>query len=202
MLGPSPYGTYTVIGGFEYVANYLFTSQADIGRDNSIPTDQVTGALANQFMSLNSSDLSEFYWSDPSDYMINQLRQIAFRASLQAAKDNATASNATQTVAYAGKKLSTIYVTNFTLVAVAVCLNLAAVVSVTATFWGWWALGRSFTRSPLETARAFDAPLLRDVDDHVVGVPLSTNVRNRRVKLGTTDNGSGSGSSQLKFVRI
>lgn len=41
-------------------------------------------------------------------------------------------------------------------------VTLLIVLCVTPTFWGFWALSRVPTMSPLETARAFDAPVLAD----------------------------------------
>jgi hypothetical protein len=141
-----------VFGGFEYAASYLFTSNAVFQGDNSVDSNTISGALANQFMSDAVQGTQTF--SDPTDYMINQMRQIALRTSLQAAKDNATASNARQTIQYTGNSAATIYSTNFRFIAAAAALNLLAVFAILLTYRGWWTLGRRFSLSPLEIARA------------------------------------------------
>lgn len=159
-------GNMDLMGGFGWVADYLFTSQALYTDDGSGETYHLNGSLANQFMSGGLDNLVNFtvYWTDPTDYMLNQLRQIAFRISLQAAKDDPKASNATQTVTYTGKSTPTIFTTHFSLIAIAAALNILAVVAILPTYHGWWALKRKSSLSPLETARAFDAPLLKDTN--------------------------------------
>lgn len=48
-----------------------------------------------------------------------------------------------------------------------------ACASIIPTYWGWWRLGRSVSLSPLEIAKAFDAPLMEHArpngtaDDHL-----------------------------------
>jgi len=39
-----------------------------------------------------------------------------------------------------------------------------ATLAVLSTYWGWWHLGRPVSMSPLEIAKAFDAPLMRHAD--------------------------------------
>jgi hypothetical protein len=150
------------MGGMAIAADYLFSSSATLAVSQGGSKYTVNGALANLFMAGDISTLANnnAYWTDPTDYMLNQLRQISFRMALQAAKDNATSSNATQTVAYIGSNTRTIYSTNYHLVAAAAALNILAVVAILPTYYGWWTLGRECSLSPLEIARAFNAPLL------------------------------------------
>jgi hypothetical protein len=196
----------TLIGGFEYAANYLFTSQANFTASGDGDAYAVQGALANQFMAGNLTDRIEntITWQDPTDYMINQLRQIAFRTSLQAAKDNLTATNATQTVQYVGSSSETVYKTNFNVVAVAAALNLLAVLAIIPTYRGWWAMGRRFSLSPLEIARAFDAPLLRDTEYNSTWEQITERVGERNVRYGEVDEDNqavdGSRTVQLLFA--
>lgn len=59
---------------------------------------------------------------------------------------------------------TTVYVTHRGWLAggfVVICL---ACLAVAPTFWGWWRLGREVSMSPLEIARAFEAPLLQHAD--------------------------------------
>lgn len=181
----------TLIGGFEYAAAYLFTSQASFETNPEETSYTVQGALANQFavgtLTDRTSNNNALTWEDPTDYMINQMRQIAFRTSLQAAKDNATASNAIQTVQYVAHSSETIYETNFNLVAAAASLNILAVLAIILTYRGWSALGRKFSLSPLEIARAFDAPLLRDTEYNSTWKQITERVGERHVRYGEVD---------------
>jgi hypothetical protein len=157
------YGTsFTLMGVIALAADYLFSSSATFASSPGGTQYTVNGALANQFMAGDIQALASYdaYWTDPTEYMLNQLRQITFRMALQAAKDIATSSNATQTAAYIGSNTQTIFSTNYYLVAAAAALNILAVVAILPTYYGWWALGRECSLSPLEIARAFNAPLL------------------------------------------
>jgi hypothetical protein len=175
----------TVIGGFQYAADYLFSSYANYTIDRAKGSYYVVaGALANQFMQGNITARADHTatWGDPTDYIMNQMRQLAFRTSLQAARDNSTASNATQTVEYQGTNSQTVYETNFGFVAAAAALNFLAVLAIIPTFRGWWALGRNFTLSPLEIARAFDAPLLRGTEYNSTWEQITDRVGDRYVR--------------------
>jgi hypothetical protein len=171
------------------VADYLFSANAIFTENLGLTQYQISGSLANQFMAGNLGALINHtvYWTDPTDYMLNQLRQIAFRMSIQAAKDDAKASNATQTVSYTGTSTKTIFTTNLPLVAVAASLNLLAVVAILPTYYGWWALKRKSSMSPLETARAFAAPLLRDAGANGGWREILEKVGERSVKYMKVD---------------
>jgi hypothetical protein len=52
--------------------------------------------------------------------------------------------------------------TDYGYLACAAVLMLAATAAIVPTLWGWWKLGRPVTMSPIETARAFQTPLLSD----------------------------------------
>lgn len=172
------------------MADYLFSANAIFNENLGVTQYQISGSLANQFMAGDLGALINHtvYWTDPTDYMLNQLRQIAFRMSLQAAKDDANASNATQTVSYTGTSTKTIFTTNFSLVAVAASLNILAVVAILPTYYGWWALKRKSSMSPLETARAFAAPLLRDAGANGGWREILEKVGERSVKYTKVDN--------------
>lgn len=54
-----------------------------------------------------------------------------------------------------------VYKTEFRYLAGALIIYMIGFLFVTATFWGFWELGRRFSMSPIETAKAFDAPALQ-----------------------------------------
>jgi hypothetical protein len=95
--------------------------------------------------------------------MLRSLLEMAFRLSFITARsrDDAATANWTQTVPLAGVDTRVVFTTHWPFAAVAVALTLLAWAAVLPLYAGWWRLGRSMTLSPLETAVAFDAPLLR-----------------------------------------
>lgn len=62
-----------------------------------------------------------------------------------------------------------------------------AYVAVLPLLWGWWHLGRPVSMSPIETAKAFNAPLLRDADGNGTSMELLAVVGDTRVRYGGVD---------------
>ena len=130
----------------------------------------------------SSTDSAGF--NDPMDLMIDTMREVAFRASVKAGKENATITNASQTVPHTGSTISSIYRTNCRFLTVAVVISLVGMISVGAAFNGWWQLGPHMSMSPLEIAKAFDAPLLVEMGSDVPSGTLPPYLRNYRIRYG------------------
>jgi len=100
-----------------------------------------------------------FEWSRPTEYVISTLYDFMFRSALQVG-------NGTETQTF------TADLTVPTLVFRSDARYLVAGLVVTAgglglvalLMWGWWRLERPVTLSPLETANAMGAPILREVE--------------------------------------
>jgi len=159
MTSPSKTGSSSDIGGFQYAGNYLFASEASLAF-HVMTTISMKGALANQFLA-NSTEKTNLRFSDPMDYILNAYREISFRTALRAARDNATYSQASQSVRYQGEDFRNIYVTDEKYMIGAAIVSILGGLAVSLTYWGWWELGRRVSMSPFEVARAFDAPVFR-----------------------------------------
>jgi hypothetical protein len=114
----------------------------------------------------NETTCNGISFADPMDDIINAYRELAFRMSLQLAKDNGTTAIA-QTVPYASQAVQIQYAINTTSLVIAVLISLAGPLAILPLFWGWWVLGRKVSLSPIETANAFFA------GDNVVGSNVS-----------------------------
>jgi hypothetical protein len=99
-------------------------------------------------------DLLSF--DDPMDDMISAIRELAFRMSLQLARDNGTDA-VLQHVPYTSRTVQVQYAVNTTSLVIAVLVSLAGPLAIFPLFWGWWHLGRKVSMSPLEAANAFYA---------------------------------------------
>jgi hypothetical protein len=166
MAGPGTFGRDSTIGGFEYAASYMFSSQAIfvfVGARSSIA---LNGSLANEMIRDTGNGMSETF-KDPMEDMLDKFREIAFRASVRAGKDRAFVTDAQQSVTYHGTANHSIYITDFRYMIAAAVVSFASIVAISATFYGWWQLGRTATLGPLEIAKAFDAPLLAQVGSNV-----------------------------------
>ncbi|KAF2027386.1 hypothetical protein EK21DRAFT_72062 [Setomelanomma holmii] len=165
MPGPGTWGHNSNIGGFEYAASYLFTSNATFHFAGAVSSTTLTGSLANEMVSGNDSWNLNF--ADPMDGMLDTMREIAFRTAVRAAKDYANITNSTQEVQYSGLATHSIYDTDFRYMAGAIVVSVLSVIAIGVTFYGWWDLGRTVSLSPLEIAKAFDAPLLAQVGSNL-----------------------------------
>lgn len=58
-----------------------------------------------------------------------------------------------------------------------------ACLAILPTYWGWWELGREVSMSPLEIARAFEAPIMRDADSNATGHDLKKSVGSEWISL-------------------
>lgn len=72
------------------------------------------------------------------------------------------------------------------------------VVLVAPTFAGWWELGRPVSLDPVETAKAFDAPLLRGPGSNAAIGDLVRIVGGRRLKWGDVED---SNERVLRFAQ-
>lgn len=183
---------------------YLFDSIGLLNYVGAVSSVSLEGSLANEMYvePLEGGDLMTRY-NDPMHIMLDGIREIAFRASVRAGKDNATVTDAPQVVSYTGLGSHTIYVTNSIYMAFAAAVTTLNLVAVAATFYGWWELGRDMSMSPLEIAKAFDAPLLRKVGSNVSfnqmdGTALTVQIRYGQ---GPKDGGPGTGYKEIQAGR-
>lgn len=82
-----------------------------------------------------------------------------------------------------------VFKSNFSWFAAAAVMELFAISTIAFTFWGYWRLGRHVSFSPVDLAKAFDAPLL---PHPASGSRRSVDYRNNgsaRVRYGIVRNG-------------
>lgn len=110
---------------------------------NSTPADIIPNANANTNANATTTTTTA---NTPND------NRIAGDSELQNLQQTAGQSVQTTTI--------TIYASHYPYLAAAVGLMLLAIAAILPLFAGWWELGREVSLSPLETGRAFEAPLL------------------------------------------
>lgn len=187
-------GQQTTIGGFQYAGSAMFKSSAydDMG------VFVYGGLLANTYF-----HGQEEGWSDPTDDILNAFRELSFRASLYAAADNElnqTESRSNQTVQYTGHTSRTIYSTQWSFMAAGLTVSVVAVLGVLPLFHGFWELGRDVSMSPLEIAKAFDAPLLANAGSNCEAREIARQAGNKQIVYGvSTTKTEQSESSPLRL---
>jgi hypothetical protein len=125
------------------------------------------------------------------------MHEVAFRASVQAVVGhNVDLSNLsltkteldflraswTQTVPFRARERQTVYRTHWAYLSVAVVIgSVVGIAGVIPLYAGWWELGRNVSLNPLETAKAFGAPLLAGVNSNADRRLIVQQVGKRRV---------------------
>jgi hypothetical protein len=79
----------------------------------------------------------------------------------------------------------TVYETQPKWLAGAFAVIVMACSSIVPTYWGWWRLGRPVSMSPLEIAKAFDAPLMQHADPNGSAADHLRTVGDMRVRYGS-----------------
>jgi len=153
-------------------------------------------------------------WSDPTDDMISLAHELTLRAAIATSNTlittqrleedlenipdlltqgqpeilapNLTLVNRTidQEVEVAMTFDETVYEVQPQSLAAAFTLIVMACLSIIPTYWGWWRLGRPVSMSPLEVAKAFDAPLMQQADPNGTINDHLRSVGNTRVRYG------------------
>ena len=98
--------------------------------------------------------------------ILNAFREVGLRMSVAAAAaggadappDRLAALPYSQTVGYMSQRVGVVYRADRASLVLAVIISLLGPVATFALFWGWWALGRQFSLSPMEVVNAFYRP--------------------------------------------
>ncbi|KAH8687928.1 hypothetical protein BGZ60DRAFT_394855 [Tricladium varicosporioides] len=126
-------------------------------------------ALANKC----NNSFSEFglsstpYYDNPSDHILDQIRQTLLYTSIYVA-DIFPGDSVRQTIP---ETFSNVIVNEYQILwrwwAASLTVTCAIVIIILPTFYGFWTLARKPTLSPFETARAFQAPVVSDAPQHL-----------------------------------
>jgi hypothetical protein len=96
-------------------------------------------------------------WASPTEYVLNSMQDFMFRAAMRAS--NSTAEVQTFTAQRTSPAL--IFHSEYSYLAAALAVMLLALFVVLFLLQGLWELGRTVSLSPLETAKAFCAPVMK-----------------------------------------
>ncbi|MCJ1245167.1 hypothetical protein MMC30_002368 [Trapelia coarctata] len=183
----------STIGGIAMAAQHIYASNITSIYNSSLAI-VATGMMANTYI---NSDLNEYStcnvsWTDPMQDIINTIRELTFRAALAASDhgDNQR-HNATETID------RTYYVSSYRYLIAAMVLTFVSACVIVPLFAGWWHLGREVSLSPIETAKAFRAPLLHGTECNSNIQELLQEVGHRKAQYGaisSTSQASPSGS--------
>jgi hypothetical protein len=191
--GREPQGTM-ILGGFWYALNSRFSSSSEMWWTGSRGYEfRSEGFMIQQYVNISAAtdlafgtfdpvELCHINFRDPMDDLLQEARDLMFRTAMATAN-----SSHAQTVLSSETETMPIYESHWEFLAIAVSFSVIAVVVVAGLFHGYWHLGRSVTLSPIETAKAFDAPLLRGEDPNGLVETLVTRAGDKEVRYGEID---------------
>ena len=180
----------TTLGGYCLALTNKFDSVAHSRFSGAIGYElSTTGSTATQYAITNVTTgddtaiayTCELSFADPTMDLIASARELMFRTALDIAAGN---SSMIQSVSGTQSNTPAVYKSQYLYLVIAVILTGIAVFFVTLTFAGYSVLGRSVSMSPLETAKAFNAPLLESADPNADVKSLMHMVGERSVKYG------------------
>ncbi|KAK5174063.1 uncharacterized protein LTR77_001143 [Saxophila tyrrhenica] len=79
-----------------------------------------------------------------------------------------------------------VFQSNFTYFVGAAVVEILCILAILYTFWGFWNLGHSTSFSPVEIAKAFDAPILKSAPSNVNARRMANFEGDRNVQYGLT----------------
>ena len=110
--------------------------------------------------------------------------------------------NLTQTVSGRRIDAESVFHSDFRFWAGASAFQVAAIIFNGMIFWGWWRIGRNVSFSPVEIAKAFDAPLLQGAYSNGEAEGILKDVGHKRLRYGVKREDLkeewDSGSSEVK----
>lgn len=197
--------TYWTLGGLYLAADMMFSSNATyrydgaVGRPISLPDsmssqflnmtsprqDSTVGSWKTQHLTIPVACKSN--WTDPTSFIISSLNTMAFMLSISAANfeyRNTSAAPPLRTWPMQETRLVNIYKVDYPYLFASIAITFCLVALIMPTFLGWWELGRSVTLNPIETAKAFEAPLLSGPGSNAPLDELIKAVGKHRIKYG------------------
>ena len=127
----------------------------------------------------NGAATCNITFKDPTADFLEDIRSLMFRTAVLSANETNR-----QSVTAIATGTHTIYKTNYTFTALATFVSLLPILVVLLTFHGSQHLGRQVSLSPIEVARAFGAPILRNSNSNADARALLKQVGYRPVKYG------------------
>ncbi|KIY01985.1 uncharacterized protein Z520_02123 [Fonsecaea multimorphosa CBS 102226] len=189
LTGTTTYGGIFLALANQYNTDLSFSFGGAIGYQFEGAQSEASIAYARGIEQQPSCDV---YFTDPLADFLAGARELIFRTAVAAAN-----SSNTQHVNAQAFGNHTVYQTDYLFMALATLASLLGIFSVLCTFHGSWEIGRRVSMSPVETAKAFNAPLLRSSDSNASAETLLKQVGHRPVKYGLVSDVRSGGESTI-----
>ncbi|EEP79819.1 predicted protein [Uncinocarpus reesii 1704] len=195
-------GTGTTHGGMGLILSSMFDSLATVSFSGAVGYFLAAKGRASYQYSIKTFfplDFNcNFSWSDPTEDMLATARDIAFNAALRAA--NVSNASDLQNFSVTQEQMVPLYRSNYKFLAVALVFTILSAICVALIFSGFWKLGRDVTLSPIEVAKAFNAPTVVSSDSNSTVNTLMKEVGDRQVRYGVLSDGHFGGTIVRKLA--
>ncbi len=175
----------STLGGMWLALSNRFTSNANARFAAAVGYEiLLTGSTAAEYAQPSANDLSAansctLKFGNPLDDMLASARELMFRTAIAAAN-----SSDLQTVSAVQTGQQAVYESHSLYLGLAVLVTALGIIFVAPTFHGYWTLGKTVSMSPIETAKALNAPMLSSIDSNADANTLLREVGDRPIRYG------------------
>lgn len=183
----------TTLGGLSKALMDTYNSQASMGFAGAIGYQiSTSGATCNRYVVLSSnesfSDCS-ITFKDPMNDILEAVRDLMFRTAIAAANNSANSSDTQQVMAQETLTIP-VYESQYLFLGLAIMCSAAGCLAIFLIILRWWSIGRTVSMSPVETAKAFGPPQLRNSDSNANINVLLKEVGDRPIRYGVVASGA------------
>ena len=179
------------LGGMAKALQDAYGSTANLRFAGAVGYELLTtGATANRYAIVDDNGANanncSLSFTDPTEDILAAVRDMMFRTAVAASN-----STSTQKVLAQESHQQPIYVSHYLYLGLATLFSAIAIIAIFPSFLGWTAVGRKTSMSPIETAKAFRAPMLMGCDPNLEGSEIVKAVGDRGVKYGAVQGSEG-----------
>ncbi|KAH9207812.1 hypothetical protein DL95DRAFT_395741 [Leptodontidium sp. 2 PMI_412] len=190
----------------------ILTHTAPTPHTTSVWIVNYAGTLSNQYQSVTESDFihsinnCNMTYLDPTNVIIQAMNEMMFRTALRAS--NTSLYNGLEGFNHPGEPVVfvpmpgvdgvprntnitmtqtssiNVYSSDYKFLGASIALILLSLILIIPLYYGYWKMGRRPTLSPLETAKAFGAPLLRRAGSNMEATGLVKVAGPTKVRYG------------------
>ncbi|KAJ3460091.1 hypothetical protein MRS44_010958 [Fusarium solani] len=194
----------TMLGGFFYILNSLYTSYTvlRLGGNTNVPYIlNATGQAASNYLNSDRSTYSNWTmtWEDPTADIVNTARELMLRSAIAYSDFNRTAVVPQELTVQRTEVLSA-YKSDYMYLAITLaCMVLQALI-IAFLLLGWRRLGREVSLDAFEVARALGAPLLQGGSSNSHIHKALSPLRNHRLRYGEIKSVAGQVQADINDV--
>ena len=173
-------GNPSILGGLAFALNNKYLSTGHLQWAGTVGYQFAsTGSTVSRYAIGGNSFNCDPTFKNPLGDLAEAARQLMFRTAI-AWGDNTTIQHvvAEQTASHL------MYQSRYLFLGLSVLASVLAIVAVSIIYHGYWHLGRKVTMSPLELAKAFNAPILSQGDSNAEASDLVKSIGDRIVRYG------------------